>query len=106
MAFTAEDLLVGRAEPVTATADEIASDVLDRMIQYDYSQLPVVDAHRRPIGMVSSDAILRALSHFGVGLRELRVADAIDRVRPRRLDEDVLGTVAESVRRTLQCGPP
>ncbi len=52
---------------------------LAKMVAHDYSQLPVVvgDADTTPVGLVTSDSILRALDNFGVTTRQLRVRDAL-----------------------------
>jgi predicted transcriptional regulator len=36
----------------------------ERMVEYDDSQLPVADVIGKPIGMLTSAAIMRALNNF------------------------------------------
>ncbi len=77
MPATVSDLIQSKAEPVTVTSDAPLKEALGPMIAYDYSQLPVVDGESRPIGIVTSDSIIRALNNFGVTLDGLRVYDAM-----------------------------
>lgn len=89
MPATIGNILKTKPELVTTTPDILLYAAIDKMMQYDYSQLPVLDPADRPIGMLTSDSIVRALHHFGVGVREpkdakeqarhLRVRDAMDR---------------------------
>lgn len=71
------DLLRGKPEPVTATPGANIKDVLAEMINHNYSQLPVVDDEGKPIGLITSDSIVRALHNFGVKTEELSVKDAM-----------------------------
>jgi CBS domain-containing protein len=59
------------------------------MSEYDYSQLPVIDEQGAPLGMVTSESILRALNNFKVTLDALQVSHAVTRVRAFRADEDL-----------------
>jgi CBS domain-containing protein len=59
------------------------------MIEHDYSQLPVVDAADRPLGMVSSDSILRALHYFHNTLQSLRVSHALIKVHTYHPQDDL-----------------
>lgn len=91
MPATIGDILKTKPELITTTLDAQLHDVLELMIRYDYSQLPILDADGRPIGIVTSDGMLRALHHFGVVVRQpkksdgagqisrLRVVDAMER---------------------------
>ena len=59
------------------------------MTEHDFSQLPVVDENKKPLGIVTSDSILHALSNFGVSLAELRVSHTIMKVDTYSPDEDL-----------------
>ncbi len=83
MPYTVDNLIKGQPQPVTASPDEPLREALARMIEYDYSQLPVVDSERRVLGMITSDSIVRALHHFSVATDDLRVAAAMLRVGTR-----------------------
>ncbi len=39
-------------------------EILEQLLRYDSSQLPVLDGGRRVLGMITSDSILRALHHY------------------------------------------
>ena len=89
MPFIVKDLLEGRQEPVTVRPDEPVRRALELMIEHDYSQLPVIGPDDRPVGMVTSDSILRALNHFAVSPEALKVTDAMNRPATFRADEDL-----------------
>lgn len=75
MLFTVRELIEQRGEPVAARLDDPVQHALETMIQFDFSQLPVVDEAQDAKYMVSSDSILRALDYFGTSLPGLRVRD-------------------------------
>ncbi|WP_437611484.1 DUF4268 domain-containing protein [Sorangium sp. So ce834] len=91
MTATVEDLLKGKPEPVTTRIDEPLREVLARMMRHDYSQLPVVGDDRKPVAVLTSDGILRALNNFDLPPGSMRVSDAMDeRIKTCRADDDVL----------------
>jgi CBS domain-containing protein len=71
------DLIRDKALPIRTRREESIAQVLSLMIEHDYSQLPVVDEANKPVGLVTSDSILRALHHFGVTTDKLFVRDAM-----------------------------
>jgi CBS domain-containing protein len=85
MPATIGDILKTKPKLITTMPDVMLHDALELMIQYDYSQLPVLDGEGRPIGIITSDGIVRALHHFGVILREPK-DDAIKARQPRVRD--------------------
>ena len=91
MPITVAELLIGRPQPTTVRFDQTGRDAVDLMVEYDYSQIPVVDDNGRPLGMVTSDSILRALRYFGVSLDALRVTDALVDTDEYRAGEDLSG---------------
>ena len=64
MPFSADDLIQGREQPVTIQANASVRGALEIMIENDFSQLPIVDDHRFPQGIVSSNSILRGIVNF------------------------------------------
>lgn len=88
MPATIADLLLGKPDLVTTTQDANIKDVLAEMVKYDYSQLPVVDDHCRPVGLVTSDSIVRALHNFNVKTSSLRVRDAMVKTPERYYPND------------------
>ncbi|HEX5158882.1 MAG TPA: CBS domain-containing protein, partial [Ktedonobacterales bacterium] len=76
MPFLVKDLIDEHRKPLTVRADDSLQIALTRMTEHDYSQLPIVDAENRYLGMVTSDSILRALKTFDVAPKSLLVRDA------------------------------
>jgi CBS domain-containing protein len=72
-----------------ARADEPLLEALSRMIEHDFSQLPIVDDAGKPNGMITPDSILRALNNFGVGLDQLLVGHARVKADIFRDDSDL-----------------
>jgi len=89
MPFTVQQLIKSHQEPVTVSSKDTAQRALALMIEYDFSQLPVVDESKKPLGIITSDSILRALNNFGVPLAELQVSHAIVKVDQYSPDEDL-----------------
>ncbi|WP_309895688.1 DUF4268 domain-containing protein [Archangium sp.] len=103
MPFTVKDLIGDRPLPVTAKQDEPVEAVLERMLLHDYTQLPVVDGGSEPIGMITSNSILRTLMHLEVPMKALRVREAMDSrpLRKYRSTEDAdLSELLELLRDT------
>ncbi len=89
MPFTVQDLISDRPEPVTVSRDESAQTALQLMIEGDYSQLPVVDRESKAEGMITGDSIIRALSHFDLTIKEMRVFHAMTGVITYRPEDDL-----------------
>ena len=102
MPFLVKDLIEGRPLPTTCKLDDSAQAALALMIEHDYSQLPVVDADERPVGLVSSDSIVRALHYFDISLTALRVSHALIKVTRNQLHhrEDDLFELLDLLRDT------
>ncbi|MEO7840927.1 MAG: DUF4268 domain-containing protein [Anaerolineales bacterium] len=77
MPYPVKHLIEGRALPVTIQRDESVAKAWSLMMKNDFSQLPVVDAHNRPLGMVTSERILRAVNNFRAQLNELHARDVM-----------------------------
>jgi CBS domain-containing protein len=91
MPFTVQDLIRDRAEPVTVSRDESAETALRRMIEFDYSQLPVVYREGRVEGMITGDSIVRALNHFDLTIKEMRVFHAMADALTYGPEDDLFG---------------
>ncbi|NTV65423.1 MAG: DUF4268 domain-containing protein [Oscillochloris sp.] len=89
MPFLIKDLIEGRPRPLACAVDAPAQDALAMMIEHDYSQLPVVDATNHPLGMVSSDSLLRALHYFGITLQKLRVSHGLIKTSKYHPEDDL-----------------
>lgn len=89
MPFPVENLIRDRSKPVAVTLKNTALDALHEMIRYDYSQLPVVDEQGKPVGLVTSDTILRGLSNFKVTIEHLHVRDVFCPARTFSPEDDL-----------------
>lgn len=99
MPYPVENLIEGRGKPTTVGPTDSAHKALTLMIEHDFSQLPVVDEANQPLGMITYESILRALSNFGAGLEDLRVSNATVRAYRYRCEDDlfdVLGRLKET----------
>ena len=101
MPFTVQDLIGERARPITAQPDEPVQAALRRMREHDYSQLPVVGSDGRSIGVLTNDSILRALTHLGAAVNEMRVRDAMVRKPDEYQVEDDLFDLLDRLRDTF-----
>src|SRR5690349_10497095 len=97
MPFPVQDLIEGRPIPVIVHPDDSVQMALDLMVEHDYSQLPVINIDDKPVGMVTSDSILRALRSFDVTTSALKVSDAIVRARLFHLDDDLFALLDDLV---------
>lgn len=77
MPYPVANIIRGRSKLETVATSDTALCALQKMIKFDYSQLPVVDQERHPIGLISSDSILRSMSNFRVTIDQLHVQDAL-----------------------------
>lgn len=89
MPFPVKNLIQGHSEPVTVTLEQTALDALHEMIRCDYSQLPVVDEGGKPVGLVTSDTILRGLSNFQVTINHLHVRDVVCQAKTFSPEDDL-----------------
>lgn len=51
MPFTVQQLIEGRQEPITVSPQDTVQRALALMTEYDFSQLPVVDEKKKPLGL-------------------------------------------------------
>lgn len=91
MPFTVKDLIASRPEPITVSRNASVQDALRLMIDGDFSQLPVVDADGTAEGMITSDSITRALSHFDLTIKQMRVFHAMTEVPMYDPEDEMLG---------------
>jgi len=89
MTFEAKDLIPDDQEIVTARLNDTVIAALNRMREHEFSQLPVVDSENAPIGIITSDSILRRLQQFGASLEKLKVKDVSQDVSPYNTDDDI-----------------
>lgn len=89
MPYPVMNLIEGRSEPISVRPADSVARALSLMIEYEFGQLPVVDEADRPLGMVTHESILKALSNFCVKLDELRVSNAVVRAQTYRPEDDL-----------------
>jgi hypothetical protein len=82
--------LVQNQNIVSVSASSSLSEALNLMIEYDFSQLPILDKNKKPIGVVTSTSIARALLRFAAKVEDLSVSDATVRIPDYPADEDLL----------------
>src|SRR5258706_14840809 len=107
MSYTIQQLFNDRENSIPPTGIEQHASVqeaLNIMLKKQYSQLPIVDKDNRLVGehttyMVTNESILHALSNLNVAPKVLRVSDALVRIRPYRL-EDQLSDLLKDLRDT------
>lgn len=104
MPYTIAQLLTNLGTPVTADPDEPIQRALERMLQYKYSQLPVMDRtdRKNPFYLITSDSILIALSTFGMTTeaKGLRVREAMIPVAQAYRPDDDLWKLLEGMTNT------
>lgn len=89
MPFIVESIVPSNQKLVSVSMDDLAKTALDRMIEHDFTQLPVVDYQGKLEGLITSDSILKALSFFKTTVDHLQVSHAIVKVKIFRRDEDI-----------------
>jgi CBS domain-containing protein len=93
MAAPIRFLIQDQSPLVTILADATLRDAISRMLEHDFSQLPVVDGEGRPYGnppsFITSTSIARAIRVFGTPLEQLRVRDALVPARVVPVDDDL-----------------
>jgi CBS domain-containing protein len=98
MPYPVKHLIERRPLPVSVKREEPITKALGLMIKHDFSQLPVVDSDNHPLGMISYESILRAVSNFRTQLNDLHVRDVMV-VIPKTdlfdLEEDLFGLLKQ-----------
>jgi len=89
MPYPVQNLIEGRGEPISVRPSDPVQKALALMTEHDFSQLPVIDEAKRPLGIVTYESVLRALNNFGVRVEDLRVSNAIVKAQMYRPEEDL-----------------
>jgi CBS domain-containing protein len=100
MSVTLRQLLEESPKLVVARLEESVDTAMARMLEYNYSQLPVVTGERdvpRAVGLISTTTIARASLYLDTPPKQLRVHHALDE-HPikKRLDDDLWRTLDEA----------
>jgi CBS domain-containing protein len=99
MPYPVQHLIAGRPKPVTTRMEDSILKALGLMIEYDFSQLPVIDDEEHPIGMVTYESILRGVRNFHSPLDNLHVRDLVASAPECDLGEDMF-VMLEKMRST------
>lgn len=71
MPYSVEHLLQAQTNLIAVDTENKIIQALDKMIEHDYSQLPVVDNDGLLLGMITYESIIRAMRSFNVKLEGL-----------------------------------
>jgi CBS domain-containing protein len=102
VAYPVSNLLENKSKPLPVQLSTSLLDALSLMRENDYSQLPVLDADKKPIGFVTYSSIARTLHYLDCSIDELSVNDAyekIDKTQIYRGDDDLF-TMLDRLRDT------
>jgi CBS domain-containing protein len=89
MPFPVINLIENQGNILTTKKEELVSVAFSKMIEHDFSQLPVVDEEERPYGMITYESILRGIRHFNTSLDELHVHDVMIDAPTFNLEDDI-----------------
>lgn len=89
MPYPIQYLLEGRSAPVTVRPTDRVVDAVAVMMEKAYGQLPVVDAHDCPLGMITHESIIQAVSNFTVSVDALLVSHAMVKADIFAVDNDL-----------------
>ena len=91
MLFTVEDLITDAPPLVAVGPNDLVITAHRRMLENDYSQLPVIDTQGKSLGKAATfRGILNALSGLGTTFDKLIVDDVMVPAREVRVDADLL----------------
>lgn len=89
MPFTVDQLTSENQKLVTVTREDTIQLAMERMIEHDYGQLPVVDGNNKLQGMVTAESILKAMMNFGSTVSGLKVAHAMESAKKHFAEDDL-----------------
>jgi CBS domain-containing protein len=94
MPYAAIDLIPANQKVVTAKPQESVKQALEKMIENDYSQLPIVDGNNRVLGVITADSILRAINSHDTKPAKLTINHASEDIKPHRVDDDIFAVLS------------
>ena len=102
MPYPVQDVIEGHGEPVTVYPYDSIEKAWSLMTEREFSQLPVIDEAKRPIGLITHASILSAMMNFGVHIEDLKVTDATEHVAKNQLfsPDDDLSELLDTLRDT------
>src|SRR5687767_4470237 len=78
MAKLVDNVIENIQEPITVKLSDSFSVAMEKMLENDFSQLPVVNEQNQPIGFVTYQSITRTLVYRTTPSEELSVADVYE----------------------------
>jgi CBS domain-containing protein len=96
MPYSVDHLIENQKKVLSIQKTDQLTHALDLMIEYDYSQLPVIDENGRIFGMVTYESILRATRSFSAKIDKLLARDAIVKA-PHHYREDDLFDILDDL---------
>jgi CBS domain-containing protein len=88
MTTTVQEFIKEKPPVAKVTLDDSVTAAVTRMIGDDYSQLPVVDSDNRPIGIITSESILKSLSNYATALEGIRIKHAMLK-KPQLVNQNI-----------------
>jgi CBS domain-containing protein len=76
MPYTVSNI-IHEQEVVCISKEDSVVKALSLMTEHDFSQLPVIDETRRPLGLVTYESILKGLRNFNLRVEELKVGNVM-----------------------------
>lgn len=102
MPYEIRELLAGLPKPITAEPNEPLSDALNRMLAYNYSQLPVIQRNGQSIQfyMITANRILEQLNFLGwaTNAKRLTVAQVCTKVQHTFKLDDTITEVMDGLK--------
>jgi CBS domain-containing protein len=96
MPYTVNEI-IDEQEVVGISKEDPVLKALSLMNEHDFSQLPVLDDKKRPLGMVTYESILKGLRNFNLRLDELKVRNVMTQPYFFYL-EDILSDLLERLK--------
>ena len=100
MTLLVNNFIENKNEPVTVRLSSPFSEALDKMLDNDFSQLPVIDEQNKPIGFVTYQSITRTLLYREKPTEELSVSDVYDEINKAQIfhGDDALSDMLDRLR--------
>lgn len=88
MTTTVQEFIKDKPPVEKVTSDDLLITAVRRMIGNDYSQLPVVDSNNCPVGIITSESILKALNNYATTLEKVGIKHAMLK-KPQTFNQNI-----------------
>ncbi|KAA3654880.1 MAG: DUF4268 domain-containing protein [Chloroflexi bacterium] len=88
MTTTVQEFIKDKLPVETVTLDDSIKTAVKRMIENDFTQLPVVDSNNCPIGIITSDSVLKALHNYATSIEGVRIKHAL-LTKPQQVNQNI-----------------